>query len=200
MGTESVTDRLVVRSRAVDLGSACRNSTETDTVNLINSVTLASLAVLFVACSSGASPEPEETTPPVETTSTADPLSTMRQDIAALESKPEHQAPTVKVQHLLVSFKGAPRMTKVERSKEEAEQLSAEIWQKIQAGEDFDPLVKQYTNDSHPGIYSMTVATRSGMVAGFGNVGWRLEVGEFGIAPWHGTKSPFGWHIIKRVE
>ena len=38
------------------------------------------------------------------------------------------------------------------------------------------------------------------MVAGFGDVGWRLQVGEVGVAPFHSRKSPYGWHIIKRVQ
>lgn len=196
----------------------------------ITSAALATLALLLVACTSKSSPEPAKTaseagtpavetpavetpaveTPAVETPAVETPavealspealLTKMRADIATLEAKPEHQAPQVKVQHLLVSFKGAPRMRNVERSKEEAEALTAEIWQEIQAGEDFDGLVKKYTNDSHPGIYPMTLPGRGQMVAGFGNVGWRLEVGEFGIAPWNATASPYGWHIIKRLE
>lgn len=46
----------------------------------------------------------------------------------------------------------------------------------------------------------MTKAGRSGMVAGFGNVGFRLKVGEIGVAPWHEKDSPYGWHVIKRVK
>lgn len=46
----------------------------------------------------------------------------------------------------------------------------------------------------------MTKATRSQMVRGFGDVAYRLRVGEIGVAPWDATASPFGWHIIKRVQ
>jgi parvulin-like peptidyl-prolyl isomerase len=38
------------------------------------------------------------------------------------------------------------------------------------------------------------------MVPGFGDVGWRLKVGEVGVAPNHSIDSPFGWHIIKRLR
>ena len=77
-------------------------------------------------------------------------------------------------------------------------------------GEDFGELVKAHTDDSAPGIYTMVVDAsqavtnkvfaRSGMVPAFGNVGWRLQVGQIGVAPYDDTASPFGWHIVKRLE
>lgn len=124
----------------------------------------------------------------------------LREAVTALAAKPEHKASSVRVQHLLVAFKGAPRMSGIERSKEEAEVLTAELLVRIENEEDFDALVKEYTNDSHPGIYSMDTGSRKQMVGAFGNVAWRLEVGEVGVAPWDTTQSPFGWHIIKRLE
>jgi parvulin-like peptidyl-prolyl isomerase len=39
-----------------------------------------------------------------------------------------------------------------------------------------------------------------GMVAAFGDVAWRLDVGEFGVAPFDPKDSPYGWHIIQRRE
>jgi len=60
--------------------------------------------------------------------------------------------------------------------------------------------VKQYTNDSAPGIYPMTKAGRAAMVKSFGDVGFRLKVGEIGVGVWDATASPFGWHIIKRLK
>jgi parvulin-like peptidyl-prolyl isomerase len=45
-----------------------------------------------------------------------------------------------------------------------------------------------------------TLFKRSGMVAAFGDVGWRLEVGEYGVAPFDARTSPYGWHIIKRLK
>ncbi len=72
-------------------------------------------------------------------------------------------------------------------------------------GEDFDALVKEYSNDPGGGPYTMSTDgsagfPRSGMATSFGDVGWRLQVGEIGVAPYHPTKCGFGWHIIKRVE
>jgi len=131
-----------------------------------------------------------------------------RAHITEVASRPEHKDPSIQVQHLLISFKGAG--TKASRSKEAAEKEAAAIWERIVKGEDFDGLVKKYTDDSHPGIYGMVLSgggdqnkmifPRKGMVAAFGDIGWRLKVGEVGTAGFDATKSPYGWHIIKRLK
>ena len=114
----------------------------------------------------------------------------------------------VTVQHVLISFKG--KISKpVERTKKQAEKLAWEIFDRAEAGEDFDALVKEYTNDSHPGIYTMVnrgvaqppgTSKRDSMAVNFGDVSFRLDVGEIGMAKFHAELSPFGWHIIKRIE
>jgi parvulin-like peptidyl-prolyl isomerase len=43
-------------------------------------------------------------------------------------------------------------------------------------------------------------ATRSGMVRAFGDVAFGLAVGEVGMANYSAGGSPYGWHIIKRLE
>ena len=42
----------------------------------------------------------------------------------------------------------------------------------------------------------MAKAGRRSMAAGFGNVRFRLKVGEIGVAPWHATDNPFGWQAL----
>ncbi len=114
----------------------------------------------------------------------------------------------VTVQHVLISFKGEISKP-VERSKKQAEKLAWEIFDRAEAGEDFDALVLEYTDDAHPGIYTMVnrgvaqhagTSKRDGMAVSFGDVSFRLDVGEIGIAKFHTELSPFGWHIIKRLE
>lgn len=136
-------------------------------------------------------------------------LETLRKDIAEVAARDERKADEIQVQHLLVAHKDAG-IGGVTRTKEEAEQLTAELYEKIRNGADFDALVKESTDDAHPGIYGMTmvgggdrsrnVYARNGMVAAFGDVGWRLEVGEVGVAPFDSGTSPYGWHIIKRLK
>ena len=120
--------------------------------------------------------------------------------IKELMARPEQPVERVEIQHILISFQGAPRMKGVTRSKDEAKALAQKVYAEAMAGGDFDALVKQYTNDSAPGIYPLNQTSRKGMVKSFGDVGWRLKVGEIGVGVWDEKASPFGWHIIKRLK
>lgn len=147
--------------------------------------------------------------PPTETPTKETALEQLRNDIKEVAARDERKADTIEVQHLLVAHKdaGIPGVT---RSMEDAEKLAADLYAQIKDGADFDALVKEHTDDAHPGIYGMTmvgqgdrnanVYPRKGMVAAFGDVGWRLDVGEVGVAPYDQRTSPYGWHIIKRTK
>lgn len=135
--------------------------------------------------------------------------SVYKEDLKTPEGEPAY----ITVQHCLISFAGTP-VQGVSRSMFDAEQLAKELFEKAQAGDDFDEIVKKHTDDSPPGIYRMAnkgfegdmrsrenaIYARSGMVPAFGNVGFGLEVGEYGLAPFDQNASPFGWHIIKRIK
>ena len=41
---------------------------------------------------------------------------------------------------------------------------------------------------------------RGAMVAAFGDVGFALEPGEIGVAGFDADASPFGWHVIRRID
>ena len=115
----------------------------------------------------------------------------------------------ITVQHILIGFKNRIPNKPQERSKAEAKALALEILQRAQDGEDFDALVEEYTNDTVPGIMLVTnrkapqVAggrKRSDLVPKFGDVAFRLEVGEVGMANFNTAVCPYGWHVIKRLE
>ncbi len=163
-------------------------------MNRINGVLLI-LPILLSACSGNSKPPADD---PAKTAAAA--TSAMDAAIKELFARPEQPVDAVTIQHVLISFKGAPRMTGVTRTKTEAKALAAQVYAEAIGGADFDGLVNKYTNDSPPGIYPLNQASRRGMVKSFGDVGWRLKVGEIGVAPWEGTASPFGWHIIKRLK
>jgi parvulin-like peptidyl-prolyl isomerase len=121
------------------------------------------------------------------------------------------EPPRVTVQHILIAFKGSIPDPKVTRGRAEAEALALKIFEKAKAGEDFDAMVKAYTNDAYPGIYKMTNRdvtpdparqefSRTRMVKAFGDVSFGLEVGGVGLAVYDPGACPFGWHIIKRME
>jgi parvulin-like peptidyl-prolyl isomerase len=117
----------------------------------------------------------------------------------------------VAVQHILISFKGSIPKPSVTRTREEAQKLAQEVFERAKKGEDFDALVKQYTDDEYPGTYRMSNIgvppdqgkqeyPRAGMVKGFGDVSFSLPVGGIGMAEYDPQKSKYGWHIIKRIE
>jgi hypothetical protein len=119
--------------------------------------------------------------------------------------EPDH----ITIQHVLIGFTGSVPGKNITRTREEAMKLAEEILARAKKGEDFDELVKKYTDDAAPGIYSMankgvTPAAgeyaRGRMVPAFGDAGFPLQVGEFGMAPYDKDKSPYGWHIVKRVK
>ncbi len=122
----------------------------------------------------------------------------------------------ITVQHILIGFTGSVGDKEITRTQKEAETLATELLKRAKAGEDFDALVKEHTDDSHPGIYQMAnffsqpdmsaeatadkVFPRSRMISAFGDVGFPLEVGEIGMADYDLTTSKYGWHIIKRIR
>jgi len=117
----------------------------------------------------------------------------------------------VTVQHILIAFKGSIPEEKVKRTSDEAQALAEQLLERIKKGENFDSLVKQYTDDEYPGIYRMTnfgiepdkpkkEYARSGMVKSFGDVSFGLPVNGIGLAVYDPRNSKYGWHIIKRLE
>jgi hypothetical protein len=168
-------------------------------------------AVALAACGEPATPTAPPPTATVATTN-GDPATGGNVNTAG---QPQH----ITVQHILIGFKdavgfqGNPPPGAANRTEEQAKTLAYEILDRAKKGEDFDQLVTQYTDDSPPGIYSMSnigVApdnasgefAREGMVAAFGDIGFALQVGEIGIADYDATTftSPYGWHIIKRIK
>ena len=123
----------------------------------------------------------------------------------AAGKQPDH----ITIQHVLIGFKGSVPGKSITRTQDEAKKLAEEILARAKKGEDFGGLVKQYTDDSAPGIYSMSnngVAPAEGeyargrMVPAFGDAGFPLKVGEIGMASYDAVKSPYGWHIVKRLK
>jgi foldase protein PrsA len=123
--------------------------------------------------------------------------------------KPDVEPQHVQVQHILIGFAGSVSNKNITRSQPEAKKLAYEILERARKGEDFDALVRQYTDDSPPGIYGMAgrgVAPGPGeyqrdkMVPAFGNVGFAISPGNIGIADYDTKTSPYGWHVIKRLK
>ena len=127
--------------------------------------------------------------------------------LGACKKEPKH----VTVQHILIAFEGTISKETVTRTQEEAEKLAFEIFERAKIGEDFDSLVKEFTDDQYPGVYRMSnfdaepdmdqgEFSRSKMVKAFGDVSFKLLVNEIGLADYDREDSKYGWHIIKRIQ
>lgn len=118
------------------------------------------------------------------------------------------EPPRVVVQHILISFAGASRPQN-QRSQEVAEKLAGELLRLARRGEDFEVLMRTYSDDKGPGEYGMSnrqvepeagEAPRGAFVPGFGNLAFQLEVDEIALVPYEPGVSPFVWHLLKRVK
>ena len=114
------------------------------------------------------------------------------------------------VQHILIGFQGSIPGKTITRSKDEAKVLAEKLFAEAKAGSDFDQLVKDNTDDRPPGIYQLANAgvtpasskeyPREQMIPAFGDVGFKLKPGEIGLASYDPVASPYGWHILKRLD
>jgi hypothetical protein len=161
------------------------------------------LMCALVACVSGCATKDVTKT---QSTATSTKATVQGGTMAATPAvEPQH----IQVQHILIGFTGSVPGKTIKRTQDEAKTLAYKLADRARAGESFDDLVKENTDDAWPGIYGLsnkgvTPATgeyaRGSMVAAFGNVGFKLAVGEIGIADYDPAASPFGYHVIKRIS
>jgi len=143
--------------------------------------------LVVLACAVSACSDPPDDTP-------------LGRDIAAIMARTEHGAEKVKVQHVLVAFVGAKQGSESKRTYAEARTLTDELLKRARDGEDFATLMQKYSSDDGGGTYTLTQADRYDYAQNFHQIAFRLAVGEIGVAAHHRSKSPFGWHVIKRLE
>jgi hypothetical protein len=157
------------------------------------------------ACQTASTPPAPSTAATKTPETVATPVPTPAPPAPAAVALAEH----IKLQHILISFTGKVPGKNITRSQDEARTLAGEILERAKKGEDFDELVRTNTDDRAPGIYSIansgvtpgtTEFSRDRMVPAFGNVGFSLAPGEIGMAEYDPRTSPYGWHIIKRLE
>ena len=130
------------------------------------------------------------------------------------DSPPADEPEHITVDHILIGVKSA--RTLIPRTEDQGRKLAENIIERLNAGGDWDKLKAAYSEDPadkrrpRGGPYKMAntgvspsgagEGRRSRMVPAFGNVGFKLKVGEIGLAPFHPDTSPFGFHIIKRIR
>jgi hypothetical protein len=135
--------------------------------------------------------------------------------LSGCDSKPE--APPgpperVTVDHILIGVESNVPGSKFngKRSPPEAKKFAYELYEKLKGGADWATAKREHSEDPPPGgpytmpNYGVKPApgefARSDMATYFGNVSFKLAVGEIGIADYDAKNSPFGYHIIKRIK
>jgi hypothetical protein len=168
-------------------------------------VTLALLAAATLLSGCRKAPEEQEPEPPPA----AEPAPA-RGTIApgTMPVRPAAPPERVTVQHVLIAFRGAERVTAT-RTAEEAKELAEEILDRARAGEDFRELMIRYSDDTGGGEYTLVnenvtpaqgELNRSDMVKAFGDVAFSISPGNVEMAEYHPEHSFFGWHVIKRIR
>jgi uncharacterized protein YifE (UPF0438 family) len=106
---------------------------------------------------------------------------------------------TIAAKHLLVMHTGsraAPR--KIKRTREQARARAEEALAKIKAGEDFDKVVAEYTDE--PGGAErhgdLGEFKRAAMVKRFSDAAFALDVGQVSGV----VETEFGFHVIQRTK
>ncbi|MBD3156307.1 hypothetical protein GF369_00605 [Candidatus Peregrinibacteria bacterium] len=104
----------------------------------------------------------------------------------------------VEVSHILIAYEGAMRAADtITRTKEEARELANELVEKINSGEDFATLAREYSDDlsnnQKGGVLDLP-AGQGTYVEQFENAALTLEE-EGELAPV--TETPFGYHLIQ---
>jgi len=121
----------------------------------------------------------------------------------------QKQPERVTVQHILIAFQDSLPGKKITRSFTEARGLAFKLYNQAKGGKKFDLLVKKFTDDKYPGIYEMSNfgisagwggVHRKELVKGFGEATFKLKVGKVGLVSFDLKKSPYGFHILKRLK
>ena len=117
----------------------------------------------------------------------------------------------VRLKQVIVPWAGAKGAKDVKLSREDAEKRARVILKMAQAGEEFDRLVANNHFDRFPS--SLTIVQAGERRAGVGRVyvrgelppaverlAFNLDVGDVGLCEFHEKESPYGWHVVLRVE
>lgn len=111
---------------------------------------------------------------------------------------PERGPSEIRARHILVSHTEARMAPEtVTRSRDEARALAEGIVRRARTGEDWDAMHARHSDETNgPPGGDLGRFGRGQMVASFERAAFRLEVREISDA----VESPFGFHVIQRLE
>ena len=166
------------------------------------------VAVLVAATFLGCGGSAPGGTPPVPSPDGTALPATPREPLTPTGPEPEY----VTVDHILIGVKGSQLPTAT-REAADAKTLAYDLLRQIQGGGDWDALKARYSEDRMParpvgGPYTMANIgqpvppggfKRTAMAEAFGDTGFALAEGGVAVADHDPARSPFGFHIIKRL-
>lgn len=132
-------------------------------------------------------------------------------DEDAVREEPGRREPTrVVVQHVLIAYADA-KIPGVTRTLPEAERLAADVLSRARAGQTFDELVRDYTDDrNNNGVYPIAnfgaplevpnEVERVSLVRAFGDLAFSMDVGSIELVEYDEERSPFGYHVVQRLQ
>jgi peptidyl-prolyl cis-trans isomerase NIMA-interacting 1 len=121
------------------------------------------------------------------------------EDAAANAAEQAGQPNEIAARHLLVSYQGAMRASpSVTRTKAEAQIRATEALTRAKAGEDFEVLVKEFSDEPGAGDRGGSLGRfgRGMMVPAFEKAAFKLTPGQISDL----IETPFGFHVIQRTE
>ena len=102
----------------------------------------------------------------------------------------------ISVRHILVQFPEGITAESTYEEKAETRKEAEEVLKKAKAGEDFDELVFNYSDDPGQPKSGYTFANDGSMVQEFADASFKLNIGDISEI----VETSFGYHIIKRTE
>jgi hypothetical protein len=151
-------------------------------------------AQTFASCKEA--PHTTQSTPPPRSALTAT-LAAGLHDILARSPKTKKAG----ISHVQIGWRElySPETTGVDpraraRSKEEAAKLAMEIFRRAKAGEPFDKLMDQYSEDQWK-VKMYEASGENNLALPLVELGERLDAGEIGL-----TETTLGFHVVKRVQ
>ncbi len=161
---------------------------------LMKSLVAVAVAIVLVGCGGDVQPPP---TSPVTDRSEATPGERCLAAAAAARTRPDNAPETIEVAHILVRHDALPR-DQAPRSREEACLKALEARKRLEAGDDFEAVVQEFSDEkSRSTTFGNLGTVRADDVnPRFADAAFALEVNGLSYV----VETKAGFHVIVRTE